>query len=39
MQHEKTTLNGEFGLMIEGVTRKDLEDKAFQQETYDLWRG
>jgi len=39
MQHKKTTLNGEFGLMIEGVTRKDLEDKAFQQETYDLWAG
>jgi len=37
MQHKTTTLNGDFGLMIEGVTRSDLEDKDFQREAYDLW--
>ena len=37
MQHKTTALNGDFGLMIEGVTRADLEDTAFQSEAYDLW--
>tara|TARA_B100000676_G_scaffold307962_1_gene367637 strand:- start:2638 stop:3624 length:987 start_codon:yes stop_codon:yes gene_type:complete len=37
MQHKTSTLNGDFGLMIEGVTRKDLEDALFQTNAYDLW--
>jgi len=37
MQHKTTVLNGDFGLMIEDVTRQDLEDSGFQRETYDLW--
>lgn len=37
MQHKTSTLNGDFGIMIEGVTRRDLGDPAFQQEAFDLW--
>ena len=37
MKHTKSTLNGDFGVMIEGVTRADLRDAAFRQEAYDLW--
>ena len=37
MQHKTTALNGDFGLMIYGVTRADLEDAVFQREAYDLW--
>ena len=37
MQHKTTALNGAFGLMIEGVTRSDIEDSTFQNEVYDLW--
>ena len=32
MQHKPTALNGDFGLMIDGVTRVDLEDAVFQRE-------
>ena len=39
MQHKTTALNGDFGLMIDGVTRADLEDAVFQRETYDHWTG
>ena len=39
MQHKTIALNGDFGLMIDGVTRADLEDAVFQRETYDLWTG
>lgn len=37
MQHRISTLNGDFGAMIEGVTKSDLADPAFQKEAYDLW--
>ncbi len=37
MQHKTHTLNGDFGLMIENVTRHDLEDSGFQREVLDLW--
>ena len=37
MQHKTTALNGAFGLMIEGVTRSDIEDSTFQNEVHDLW--
>ena len=37
MQHKTSTLNGEFGLMIEDVRRQDLEDSGFQREAYALW--
>ena len=37
MQHKTTALNGDFGLMIDGVSRADLEDAVFQREAYDLW--
>lgn len=37
MDHKTSTLNGDFGLMIEDVTRQDLEDSDFQREAYDLW--
>ena len=32
MQHKTTALNGDFGLMIDRVTRADLEDAVFQRE-------
>ena len=37
MQHKTSLLNGDFGLMIENVTRQDLEGRDFQGEAYDLW--
>lgn len=37
MKHKTSALNGAFGLMIEDVTRSDLEDTGFQREAYDLW--
>ena len=37
MAHKITTLNGNFGVCIEGVTRADLADTAFQRQAYDLW--
>ena len=37
MQHKTAGLNGDFGLMIDGVSRADLEDAVFQREAYDLW--
>lgn len=37
MKHKTSVLNGDFGLVIEGVSRSDLEDPAFQQDAYDLW--
>jgi taurine dioxygenase len=37
MKHKQSTLNGDFGVMIEGVTRADLRDPAFQREAFDLW--
>lgn len=35
--HKTSPLNGDFGVTIEGVARKDLEDPAFQREACDLW--
>jgi alpha-ketoglutarate-dependent taurine dioxygenase len=32
------TLNGDFGIVIEGVTRDMLEDPSFQQEAVSLWQ-
>lgn len=37
MEHSTSTLNGDFGIAIEDVTRGDLADPAFQREAYDLW--
>lgn len=37
MQHKTSILNDGFGLMIEDVTRRDLEDTSFQYEAHDLW--
>ena len=37
MEHKTSRLNGDFGLMIEDVTRQDLEDPGFQHQAYDLW--
>jgi alpha-ketoglutarate-dependent taurine dioxygenase len=37
MQHNISALNDGFGLMIENVTRHDLEDTGFQREAYELW--
>ena len=37
MQHNTSALNDGFGLMIENVTRHDLEDAGFQREAYALW--
>ena len=37
MNQKISALNGDFGLMIEGVTRQDIEDSDFQRETCDLW--
>jgi alpha-ketoglutarate-dependent taurine dioxygenase len=39
MKHPISSLNGEFGILIEEVTRQDLGDPAFQAEAYDLWLG
>jgi len=37
MVHQTTTLNGDFGVRIEGVTPGDLGDPAFRRQAYDLW--
>lgn len=37
MHHKHSPLNGDFGVMIEGVSRGDLADPAFQREAYELW--
>jgi taurine dioxygenase len=37
MDHKHSPLNGDFGVMIENVTRRDLADPAFQAAAYDLW--
>ena len=37
MKHTNARLNGDFGVMIEGVSRSDLADADFQREAYDLW--
>lgn len=37
MRHKTTPLNGDFGMMIEGVSLRDLEDPGFQREAFDLW--
>ena len=31
MQHKTSPLNGDFGVMIEGVSRRDLKDATFQR--------
>ena len=36
MQHKTTALKGDFGLIIDEITRADLEDAVFQREAYDL---
>ena len=35
--HTQNTLNGNFGLMINGVRRQDLRNREFQKKAYDLW--
>ena len=37
MNHRNKILNRSFGILIEGVTSDELEDKAFQVEAHDLW--
>lgn len=37
MEHSTKKLNGDFGIVIEGVTRSDLADENFRREAYDLW--
>lgn len=37
MEHKTSALNDKFGLMIEGVTRRDLGAPEFQQKAIDLW--
>lgn len=37
MKNKTSALNGDFGLMIEGVTCRDLDNVNFQREAYDLW--
>ncbi len=37
MRHKTNSLNGDFGIAIEDVTRRDLDDKEFQRDAYDLW--
>jgi alpha-ketoglutarate-dependent taurine dioxygenase len=37
MTYSTSTLNGDFGIMIDGVSRRDLDTQAFQQEARDLW--
>ena len=37
MQHKTSALNGDFGVMIDGVSRRDLKDASFQREACDLW--
>ena len=37
MEHKTSSLNGDFGILIEPVTRRDLGEPAFQRHAYDLW--
>ena len=37
MEHRQSGLNGDFGIMIEGVSRRDLDDPDFQHHAFDLW--
>lgn len=37
MKNPKSVLNGDFGIAIDQVTRRDLSDAKFQSEAYDLW--
>ena len=37
MKNSTSALNGEFGLIINDVSRRDLKDQDFQREAYDLW--
>lgn len=37
MQHTTAVLNGDFGIRIEGVRRRDLSDASFQSEAREAW--
>ena len=37
MQHTTAVLNGDFGIRIEGVRRRDLGDASFQREAREAW--
>ena len=37
MEHRQSGLNGDFGIMIEGVSRRDFDDPDFQHHAFDLW--
>ena len=37
MEHKTSSLNGEFGILIEPVTCRDLGEPTFQRHAYDLW--
>ena len=37
MLHHSAILNGDFGIRVEGVRRRDLGDASFRREAYDAW--
>ena len=37
MKHAISNLNGQFGVLIEDVTRRDLLDDGFQSDAFGLW--
>ena len=37
MEHKHSGLNGDFGIMIEGVSQRDLGDPGFQEQAFELW--
>ena len=37
MAHKINSLNGDFGIMIEGVSREDLLSSEFKQQAHELW--
>ncbi|MBT6312974.1 MAG: TauD/TfdA family dioxygenase, partial [Alphaproteobacteria bacterium] len=37
MKNSTSALNGDFGLIINDVSRRDLKDQDFQRDAYDLW--
>ena len=37
MAHKINSLNGDFGIMIEGVSREDLSSPEFKQQAHELW--
>ncbi len=37
MDRKTAALNGDFGVVIKGVHRRDLNDPAFQRDAFDLW--